>query len=115
MPPEARKLLTDMLNSAEAVLRFVSGKTLEDMRLDDVLRSSVYFKFVVIGEALAQLRRFDPTLADRINESSRIIAFRNQVIHGYGLVDDEITWRIVETKVPVLIEDVKRLLSETTE
>jgi len=114
MPPEARKLLADMLNAAEAVQHFVAGKTLDNLRIDDVLRSSVYFKFVIMGEALAKLRRSFPTVADQITESRRIVAFRNQIIHGYGLIDDEITWRIIEAKVPVLVQELVALLASAS-
>jgi uncharacterized protein with HEPN domain len=77
-----------------------------------LLRSAIYFKFVIIGEALAQLAKQDPAAAGRISEVPRIIGFRNQIIHGYAKIDDEITWRIIETKVPILIEELEQLLSE---
>ena len=39
-----------------------------------------------------------------------IIAFRNQLIHGYGVIRNEITWDIIEKKLPVLRADVDALL-----
>ena len=95
MPPEAKKLLTDMLEAAQLIHGFIAGKTLFDMTQDKLLRSGVYFQFTIIGEALSKLRAFDAALAGRISESPRIIGFRNQVIHGYSKIDDEITWRII--------------------
>ena len=66
MQPESRRLLDHMLAAAWAVERFTRGKTLDDLRGDDVLRSAIYFKFAVIGEALAQLSRDDqPTAQDQ--------------------------------------------------
>ncbi len=72
------------------------------------------WNFAVIGEALAQLHRTDPETAERINEWQRIIAFRNQLIHGYGVIKNEITWDIIEKKVPILQADVQSLLAEYT-
>ena len=112
MLPESRKLLKDMLDSAASVAEFVRAKSLSDLQKDDLLRAGVYFKFVVIGEALSQLRQRDPATAERISEYMRIIGFRNQIIHGYGLIDDEITWRIIEQKLPILSREVQELLSE---
>jgi uncharacterized protein with HEPN domain len=66
---------------------------------------------VIVGEALAQLAKHDASLAARISEMPRIIAFRNQVIHGYAKIDDEITWRIIETKVPILVDELDQLLA----
>jgi uncharacterized protein YutE (UPF0331/DUF86 family) len=64
------------------------------------------------GEALSQLRRLAPEVADRISESGRIIAFRNQLIHGYGVIQPEITWSIIQDKLPTLLRELTALLSE---
>jgi uncharacterized protein with HEPN domain len=59
MPPEARKLLGDMLAAANAIGEFVHGKTLLDLAGDKLLRAGIYYEFVIIGEALSQLRQID--------------------------------------------------------
>lgn len=68
------------------------------------------WNFVIIGEALSQLNKLDSATAELITESRRIIAFRNQLIHGYGFIKNEITWDIVQEKLPVLLADVTNLL-----
>lgn len=112
MRPESRKLLADIQEAGSAVVRFVHEKTLADLKTDDLLRSAIYFKFAVIGEAVAQLRQQEPEVAQQISEHGRIVAFRNQIIHGYTAIDDEITWRIVEQKLPVLLRELDQLLRE---
>ncbi len=102
MQPEALKLLDDVRQAAERVVEFSTGRTLDEFKHDQLLRSAIYFQFLILGEALSQLKRFDHDTTDRISDSSRIIGFRNQVIHGYQKIDDEITWRIISTKVPIL-------------
>jgi uncharacterized protein with HEPN domain len=67
---------------------------------------------MIIGEAMSQLRDFDNTTALRISEYLRIIGFRNQIIHGYGKIDDEITWRIIHDKLPILRQELESLLRE---
>jgi len=79
MQPESRKLLTDMLEAVKAILEFTDGKDFLEMGQDKLLRSGIYYQFVIIGEALTQLRNFDRPTCDRISESSRIVGFRNQV------------------------------------
>ncbi|MEA2711901.1 MAG: hypothetical protein QOF78_4502 [Phycisphaerales bacterium] len=111
MLPESRRLVTDMREAASAIGEFVEGKSFSSLK-DDVLRSAIYFKFVIVGEALSQLAKQDPEVVSRISDVPRIIGFRNQIIHGYAKIDDEITWRIIETKVPVLIHELDQLLSE---
>ena len=66
----------------------------------------------MIGEALAQLHRLDPGMAEQITEWRRIISFRNQLIHGYGVIEHGITWDVIESKLPVLVKDIHRLLGE---
>ena len=45
------------------------------------------------------------------HQHSRIIAFRNILIHGYTNVDDRLVWSVVETKLPTLIDEVARLVA----
>ena len=57
------------------------------------------------------MEKSDPDTAHQITEWRRIIAFRNQLIHGYGVVRHEITWDIVENKLPVLRSNAQTLLA----
>jgi uncharacterized protein with HEPN domain len=110
MPPEVQKLLADMLQAADSITQFTQGKSFPDFASDALLRSGIYYQYVIIGEALSQLRDLDPLIADQISESPRIVGFRNQIIHGYAKIDHEITWRIVTDKLPILRAELKALL-----
>ena len=112
---EARKLLEDVRRAAELISRFVSGKELADYAADPLLRSAVERQFEIIGEALNRLARSDPSAAEQITYTSRIIAFRNILIHGYDLVDHEVVWDVIEAHLPVLREQVETALSTVEE
>ncbi len=112
---EARKLLEDVRRAAELITAFVAGRRLDDYVADPFLRSAVERQFEVIGEALNRLVRSDPAVAERISRISRIISFRNVLIHGYDLVDHEVVWDVVETQLPLLREQVQALLAEGEE
>ena len=56
--------------------------------------------------------RNDPETAPRLSEHERIVAFRNVLIHGYDLVDDDLVWDTIRTKLPVLLSEVEELLKE---
>jgi len=99
-----------MREAARSIAEFSAGKSLSDFSGDKLLRAGIYYEFAVIGEALAQLRALDENLAEEITEYWRIIGFRNQIIHGYAKVDHEITWRIVQDKLPVLRQELDELL-----
>ena len=75
-------------------------------------QAAVERKFEVIGEALNQLSKLDAAMAARIPDLSQIVAFRNQLIHGYATVNVGTVWNIAQNAVPVLIESVQVLLDE---
>jgi len=108
---DPRVCLVDVLTAVEAIQRFVEGETLATYVRDLKLRSAVERQFEIIGEALNQARAADPDLAERIAHAHAIIGFRNQLIHGYALVDDEIVWGNVEL-LPDLRRDVERALGD---
>jgi uncharacterized protein with HEPN domain len=87
---EAKKYLHDMQQAAALITEFTTGKQLEDYQHDPMLRAAVERQFEIIGEALSQLARLDESLASRITDHRRIIAFRNILIHGYTDVDDRL-------------------------
>jgi uncharacterized protein with HEPN domain len=111
MLPEAQKLLTDMAQAADSICQFVHGHELPDLATNDLLRSGIYWKFVVIGEALTQLERIDEPSYNAISESWRIVGFRNQIIHGYSVLNDTVTWQIIRDKLPILQRELAALLS----
>ena len=77
-----------------------------------MVRSAVERQFEIIGEALAQVLRLDPSLRSKISDSERIIAFRNRLVHGYSSVADDIVWGILEANLPSLREEVAALMKE---
>jgi uncharacterized protein with HEPN domain len=110
MELEAKKYVYDILQAAQLLTDFTSGKSFDDYSQDPLLRSAVERQFEIAGEALSQLAKRDEQIAVRISEHRRIIAFRNILIHGYADVDDRLVWDIVETKLSVLRNEVEKLL-----
>ena len=102
MQRDARAFLWDIAAAAESIRAFTENKTLADYMADEMLRSAVERKFGIIGEALTLLLRFFPQYEAKITLPGQIIAFRNQIIHGYASVHDDIVWEIVPTYPPLL-------------
>lgn len=112
MDEQALKLLYDVRLAVEAIEGFCLGKTQQDYLGDLMLRSAVERQYEIIGEALNRLRKHSPVVTDRISECHRIIGFRNVLAHGYDVVDDRISWDIVQNKLPVLRVEVTGLIAE---
>ena len=114
MQREPHVLLWDICHAADAVAAFTRGKGLEDYKGDPFLRSAVERQLIILGEAVAQLSKLTPELAERIPEHGSIIAFRNLLIHGYAAVVDEIVWEVVEDDLPALRASAVSWIEELT-
>ncbi len=112
MQRDANAYLWDIAAAAESIRAFTIGKSLADYQADEMLRAAVERKFGIIGEALSQLLRFFPQFGADITVPGQIIAFRNQIIHAYATVRDDIVWEIVQSYLPRLLVEVKALLEK---
>lgn len=110
MPPDPRTYVWDAHRAASLVSSFVAGRSWEDYEADPLLRSAVERQFEVVGEALNSLRRTDESLAARVADLPRIVAFRNMLIHGYAAIDDRLVWEVATERVPALLVVLKELL-----
>jgi uncharacterized protein with HEPN domain len=111
-PERTPRTLGQIRDAASFVLSVTEGKTLRGYSDDRLLRQAVERNLEIMGEAVGRLRRDDPETAGRLTEHERIVDFRNVLIHGYDLVDDEIVWDTIRTKLPVLLSEVDKLLEE---
>lgn len=112
MQHDSRAYLWDVRQAADAILDFVAGIDLKTYAEAQVIHSAVERKFEIIGEALNQLSKTDPALAERIPGLVGIVAFRNLLIHGYAVVEHPRVWRIVQESLPALRATVAKLLDE---
>lgn len=110
---EAPKYLFDIQQAAERIARFCGDRNFDDYQADELLRSAVERQFEIMGEALSQLARHDPDVAERIKDYRKIIAFRNILIHAYASVDDRIVWGVIEGDLPALRGSLAELLPNT--
>lgn len=93
-------------------LRFVEGSDRQRYLDDDLLRAAVERKLQNAGEAMAQLGKADPALAERIPEHAQIVGFRNVLVHPYQAIDDNRVWNLLIHEVPAMLAALTALLSE---
>jgi uncharacterized protein with HEPN domain len=101
---ELQVRLWHILNACEKILRYTSGKTLDDYLADDFLASAV------VGEAVAKIARTDANTAAEVGDFPRIISFRNLLIHNYPDIENNAVWVIVKQEIPLLLHRVRAIL-----
>jgi uncharacterized protein with HEPN domain len=112
MRRDVRAYLWDARAAVESIREFTRGRSLAEYRRDVMLRSAVERQFEILGEALNQLRRLAPNVAERISELGEIVDFRKLLIHGYAIIDHDTVWRTVENDLGRLHDQLGELLTE---
>ncbi len=107
------KYLFDAIKASETISGFLKDKTYSDYLNDELLRSGVERKLIIIGEALNQLSKVAPDMALKISNFQKIVGFRNFVVHGYDLVEDATVWGIIKSHIPTLHKELELLLKES--
>lgn len=110
MERSINKTLEDILNAILEIDSFFETRPRRyDAYLSDVcLRRAVERNITIIGEAMNRLLRYAPNI--EITAARRIVDTRNYVIHGYDSVTDDIMWGIVMRHLPLLRDEVEKLL-----
>ncbi len=108
---EWRFYVHDMVEFCEKVLSYTQGLEQEQFVGDTMRFDATVRNLELIGEAATHIpqavRDAHPTVPWRM-----LIATRNQLIHGYLGLDNDILWSLVQTDVPVLLQQLKILASE---
>lgn len=112
MQRDPRAFLWDVREAARAIQTFTADMDAAAYAANEMAQSAVERKFEIIGEALNHLAKLDPALAARIPDLPQIVAFRNQLIHGYATVNVTTVWNVVQDALPTLRGAVQGLLDE---
>ena len=108
-------LLRDIVRSAEKIREGTENKTLDDYLRDEWLRVGVERYYTTIGEAMAQLARRSPEMAERFTNHQNVIGFRNFLVHQYPKIDNELVWNHTVDDLPPLLREARALLAECEE
>ncbi|MCC7168472.1 MAG: DUF86 domain-containing protein [Rhodospirillales bacterium] len=99
-----------MVDSARAIVTFVSGVPFESYRTDRMRQRAVEREVEIIGAAARKLT--EAFRADHPHIPWRsIIAQRNLLAHEYGEIDPERIWRLAVQDIPQLLKALESLLA----
>ena len=110
MTPKDRRRIEHMIEAGETALRFLGNLTAKDLKEDQKSLFAVIRAVEIMGEAAARVSE------ETRNEHTQIpwrdiTAMRNRLIHGYFDIDTVIVWNTVSNEIPMVIPDLKALIS----
>ncbi len=112
MHPDAPKLLEDIRDAGAFVLELVRKWSQDEYERNRVARQAVERNFEIIGEALKRLSKTDPLTAQQVGPVTRIMAFRNILVHAYDNIDHQIVWHVIQNELPQVVTAVETLLED---
>jgi uncharacterized protein with HEPN domain len=110
MTEKGKKYLSDILGAIELIEQFtINTSSYSDYITDFKTQSAVERQLGIIGEAVNKLDKLFPDLS--LDNASRIVAFRNRLIHAYDAVDSSMVWAIIKKHLPLLKIEVSEKLN----
>lgn len=102
--------LRDILGHAREAVDLIEGKSRADLDTDRKLNLAIVRLLEIIGEAAG---RIPPEVCEKYPAVPwhEIVSLRNRLIHGYDSVDFDILWQIVKNDLPLLIQQVEKIVS----
>lgn len=111
MRRDAEKWIEDIATHGGDALEFIEGRTLTEYLTDKGLRAMVERKLFIVGEAVSQLQKQFPEIAEGLPDTREVIGFRNLLAHGYFALDHRRVYDIATVSLSALlaaIDEFKR-------
>lgn len=105
---EWRFYIQDMIGFCERVQNFTQGINREEFVPESMRYDATVRNIELIGEAATHVPAAIRQAAEGI-PWRMFIATRNQLIHGYAGIDDDVLWSIVQTDIPDLLAALREL------
>jgi uncharacterized protein with HEPN domain len=101
--------MSHMLEAANELAAFVSGRTRADLESDRMLLFAVVRAIEIMGEAASKVSDEARALTAEIPWKA-LVNMRNRMIHAYFDVDKDIVWNAVADEMPKLLTDLQAAL-----
>ena len=108
MSEYCRKYLNDILGSIQFISDSMGNITFLEYKTNRILKYAVERNFEIIGEALNQALKIDPTLP--FTNKQQIVGMRNRIIHAYDAVDDLLIYDAATQHLKLLKTEIEQLL-----
>ena len=109
METDIKVWLSDMQQAINEIHQFLpEQKIFTEFQKDLKSKRAIERNIEIIGEALKNVRNINPDI--EISHLNDIISTRNKLIHGYDSIDNAIIYTIVIKHIPILKEEITRLI-----
>jgi uncharacterized protein with HEPN domain len=97
-----------MIEAAETIAQFVSGRTRTDLETDRMLLFAIVRAIEVFGEAASKVS--SEAKADTVNIPwTEIVAMRHRLVHGYFEINRNIVWKTATEEIPALLPALRKM------
>ncbi len=98
-----------MLDAAKTAVSFTANRNRESLDTDLMFAFAVVRAIEIVGEAASQISQSSREEFQEIPWRN-IIGMRNQIIHNYLNVDNDIVWEVLTQNLPELIAQLEQIL-----
>ena len=109
MSYEPREVLRHILVEVDFLIEVRATLTRQVLDEDPILQRAIVRSLEIIGEASkrlpAEMRNANPAV-----EWRAMARMRDRLIHDYFGVDLDIVWRVLQSNIPALQQEVRRIL-----
>lgn len=111
MTHNSKVCLHDAVSACSLIIKFSEGISLLEYQENLMIKSAVERQFEILGEALNRIKKIDPELLNEVSNWQRIISFRNVIVYAYDVIDDEIVFLVLKDQIPLLLENLTKIIS----
>ncbi|RLB01943.1 MAG: hypothetical protein DRG59_13380 [Deltaproteobacteria bacterium] len=114
MKRDSKLYIKDILESINAIEKFVRGMSFDEFAKDDKTSSAVIRKFEIIGEATKnvpeEVKKKFPNIPWK-----EMAGFRDKLIHFYFGIKYELVWNTIKIELPRLRPELEKVLDFLSE
>lgn len=103
--------LNDLLRAIETIEEYTKNLTYEEFMQYNMCIQAVLLNIAIIGESTNKISKKVQKQYPEIPFHA-IVSMRNRLIHGYFDVDIYRVWLVVQDDLPILKEQIKKIIQE---
>jgi len=111
MRDDDRVRVLHMIDAAESIAQFLTGRIRSDLDSDRMLLFAIVRAIEIVGEAASKVTN-ETRVAEPSIPWTAIVSMRNRLIHGYFDIDTDLVWKTVTEEIPGLRRALKALVAQ---